>query len=431
MTTTETSVESTRPIPALTPTRLAEMASTPLYGEEFAADPERTYRQLRAQGPIARVELAEGVPAMLVTDYATALQVLRSPHVFRKDSRRWQATVAADCPVLPMMSWRPNTLFADGQAHARLRPPATDSLRAIEPAELRGFVQHSALTLIEGFAGRGSADVLAEYAAPLPLLVLHQVFGCPPEISARMVESLTALWDGTDAQAANAAFEGCVRELVEYKRQEPGDDVTTRLLTHEHGLDDDELLHQLVVMMGAGVEPVSNWIANALLLLLTEERFADTLVNGSVSIDEALDEVLWRFPPLTNYAITYPSRPVRLGGVRLPADMPVVISIAAANTEIAARDGHVPTGNRAHLAFSAGPHACPARDPARLIATVALETVLDQLPGLALAPGTVLNWRPGPFHRALTALPVHFPPPTAAPDQSAGESVCPFTNNAH
>ncbi|OZM72264.1 cytochrome [Amycolatopsis antarctica] len=430
MTTTESSAESTRPLPAITPARLGQTTGTPLYGEDFAADPERTYRALRAQGPIAPVQLAEGVQAMLVTDYATALQVLRSPHVFRKDSRRWQVHAPADSPIMPMMSWRPNTLFADGEAHARLRPPVTESLRAVDPAELRDFVHRSALTLIQGFTGRTSADVLTEYAAPLPLLVLHQVFGCPPDISARMVDSLKALWDGTDVQEANAAFERCVRELVEYKRREPGDDVTTRLLEHRHGLDDDELLHQLVVMMGAGVEPVSNWIANALLLLLTEDRFADSLVNGSVSIDEALDEVLWRYPPLANYAVTYPTRAVRLGGVRLPADMPVVISIAAANTDVASRMGEVPTGNRAHLAFSAGPHTCPARDPARLIATIALETVLDHLPGMSLADGTALQWRPGPFHRALTALPVQFPPPSQTPDPSAGDTECPHRSTA-
>jgi cytochrome P450 len=425
VTTIESQNEITRPIPVL---RTERSDRTPLYGEEFARDPERVYARLRRRGPLAPVELSEGVPATLVTDYATALRVLRAAHVFVKDSRPWQETVPADCPVLPMMSWRPNTLFADGPAHARLRPPVTDSLAGLDPADLRDYVRRSATTLISGFGPAGAVDLLSQYATPLPLLVLHQMFGCSPELSGRIVAAIAAMWDGSDAQAANEELEAAMRELVAQKRRQRGNDITSRLVDHSHQLSDDELLHQLIVMMGAGVEPVGNWIANALLLLLTEDRFADNLAGGSVTIDEALDEVLWRSPPLANYSITYPVRPVRVAGTLLPAGQPVVISIAAANTEVAARSGRATTGNRAHLSFSAGPHSCPAREPARLIATVALETVLDSLPGLRLAPETELAWRPGPFHRALTALPAVFPPPVSV-EESEGSPSCPHMSS--
>lgn len=398
----------------------------PLYGTEFTTRPDALYARLRSRGNIVPVELAEGVPAMLVVDFATALEVLRSPHLFVKDSRRWQATAPPDTPVLPMMSWRPNTLFADGAAHARLRPPVAEALDRVAPAQLRRYVQHSATTLIAGFAERGHADLLGEYAAQLPLLVLQQMFGCPPEISRSMATAIAALWDGTDPQQANSDLENSVAELVTYKRRYPGDDVTTRLLEHPHALDDEELRQQLIVMMGAGAEPLGNWIANALLVLLTERRFADAVATGSVALDEALDEVLWRYPPLANYAITYPVRPVHLNGVLLPADQPVVLSLAAINSDPAQHpSGEVPTGNRAHLAFSAGPHTCPARQPARLIATVALETLLDSVPDLALDDHHQLQWRPGPFHRAITALPVRFPPLTALTPASTGAFSCP------
>ncbi|GAA4874533.1 cytochrome P450 [Saccharopolyspora cebuensis] len=398
--------------------------AVPLYGTDFAADPQRTYAMLRARGPVALVELAPGVPATLVTDYATALKILHSPQDFAKDSRTWQASAPPDAVVLPMMAWRPNTLFADGGDHARLRPPVTDSLRRTDPAALRRFVHDTASGLIDAVADRGHADLIADYAAPLPLQVLHLMFGCTPALSARMAAAMRALWDGSDPIRANEELEDCVRGLIAAKRSDPGDDVTTRLLQHPHGLTDDELLHQLVVMMGAGVEPVAGWIGNALWLLLTETRFAENLVNGGVAIADALDDVLWRHPPLANYAITYPVRPVRLGGTTLPAHEPVVISIAAANTDpaVVGPDGHVPTGNRAHLAFSAGPHGCPAHDPARLIATVAIEALLDALPGLRAAPDVHLHWRPGPFHRALSALPVVFP---ARTQRTTGGTPCP------
>ncbi|MEU6129376.1 cytochrome P450 [Saccharopolyspora sp. NPDC047091] len=398
----------------------------PLHGEEFTAHPDRVYARLRSRGPIVPVTLAPDVPAMLVVDYETALQVLRSPHVFVKDSRRWQDTAPPDTPVLPMMSWRPNTLFADGQRHARLRPPVEHSLTAVKPAQLRRFVQSSAIRLITGFTGRGHADLLGEYAAQLPMLVLQQMFGCPAEIAQAMVAAIAALWDGTDPQLANRYLEESVNDLVRYKRANPGDDVTTRMIEHPHGLDDDELQHQLIITMGAGAEPLGNWIANALYLLLTEHRVADAVATGSVALDEALDDVLWRFTPLANYAITYPRHPVYLGRVLLPADEPVVISMAAINTDPALHpSGQIPAGNRAHLAFSAGAHTCPASRPARLIATVALETLLDYVPEVELDDQQPLRWRPGPFHRALTALPVRFPAVSSLAEPTTGGSACP------
>ncbi|NED09351.1 cytochrome P450, partial [Streptomyces sp. SID6648] len=92
---------------------------------------------------------------------------------------------------------------------------------------------------------------------------------------------------------------------------------------------------------------------------------------------------------------------------------PVVISMSAANNDPALTEG-VPAGglggNRAHLAWSAGPHTCPARSHAYLIAETAVTHLLDALPETDLArPFAELTWRPGPFHRALESLPVTFP----------------------
>ncbi|MEV5839897.1 cytochrome P450, partial [Nocardia sp. NPDC052112] len=69
------------------------------------------------------------------------------------------------------------------------------------------------------------------------------------------------------------------------------------------------------------------------------------------------------------------------------------------------------TGNRSHLAWGIGPHACPAQSLAYLIAKDAIDQLLDALPEIRLAiPADEAAWRPGPFHRSLVALPVTFPP---------------------
>ena len=385
----------------------------PLHGPEFAADPAAVYRRLRAAGPTAPVELAPGVRAILVTGYDAALHVLRSPETFSKDPRRWKdladGTVPMDNPVVPMMAYRPNALFTDGAEHSRLRGAIVDSLARVEPNLLRGYVERSADTLVDRFASLGEADLLGDYAQVLPLLVLNHLFGCPADYGVRLVEGFSGIFDGVDAEKANELLTVTLFDLVALKRAEPGQDMISWLMAHPAGLTDEEMVHSLVLLMGAGTEPQQNLIANSLRLLLADDRFAGDLSGGSLPVEDALDEVLWADPPMANYGVHFPVRDVMYEGALLGEGTPLVVSFAAANTD-PALTGDQHAGNRAHLAWSAGPHKCPAQSPARLIAAVAVEKLLDRLPDVELAvPVDELVWRPGPFHRALAALPVRFP----------------------
>jgi cytochrome P450 len=396
----------------------------PLYGPEFAADPAATYRALREHGPVAPVELAPGVTANLVVGYAAALDVLRNPSAFPRDPRRWQAKMPPDCPVLPMMMYRPNCLFTDGAHHAKLRAVVTDSLARVDPNALRVHVEQTADRLIARFAGNGEADVLGEYAQLLPLMMFNHLYGCPPELGDRLVAAMRAIFDLVDPEQANADLTQCMVELVTLKRQRPGQDMPSWMMAHPARLTDEELIHQLALLMGAGTEPEQNLIANGIRLLLTDDRFAGTLSGGSLPVEEALDEVLWTDPPMANYSASYPVEDTDFAGVRLAAAEPLVISFAAANNDPVLA-GEQRSGNRAHLAWSAGVHACPAQQQARLIASVAMEKILDALPDMRLAvPVDELVWRPGPFHRALAALPVRFTPVAVPvqPDESPGEN---------
>lgn len=387
----------------------------PLYGPDFARNPGAVYELLRRYGPAAPVELAPGVEATLITSYFTALEVLRSPETFSHDPRRWRALnegrVAEDSPIMPMMMYRPNCLFNDGLTHERLRSAVTDSLDRVDPHALRRYVERSADALIDRFAATGTADLLSEYARILPLLVFNRMFGNPEEHGPELVSAIMGLFEGTDAEKSNADVARYMQDLARLKRSQPGQDMTSWLLAHPSQLDDMEMLQQLVLLVSAGTEPTSNLIANGLRLLLSDERFAGGVTGGSLTVADALDEVLWVDPPMSNFGVHFPVRDVDLAGVLLRAGDPVVISFAAANNDPALTGAGSRSGNRAHLAYSAGPHRCPAQNQARLTAAVAVEKLLDRLPDIALAvPADELVWRPGPFHRALIALPARFSP---------------------
>ncbi|MEU1544810.1 cytochrome P450 [Nocardia sp. NPDC005745] len=382
----------------------------PLYSAEFAADPHAAYREMRARyGSLAPVELAPDLPATLVIGYHAAVRIVNDPEHFPADPRAWQQDIAADCPVLPMMQWRPNALRNAGAEHARYRQANVAGLEKIDMYGLRDTVAQLATPLINSFCADGSADVVRQYAFPLSFAVLNAMLGCPAEIAERAATGMAAIFEGVDAERGNKMLIDSLGELTLLKRAEPGDDITTRMLRHPSGLSDTEMVHQLGTLYGAGIEPQQNLIVNTLLLILTDERFGGSVLGGSLSTRDALDEVLFNDPPMANFCFSFPKQPILIDDVWLPAHQPVVISIAACNTDPAIRAGQF-AGNRAHLAFGGGPHACPANSLAYLIAQDAIDQLLDALPEIRLAvePGE-LTWRPGPFHRALTALPIVFP----------------------
>ncbi|CAM5624666.1 cytochrome P450 [Streptomyces fumanus] len=392
----------------------------PLYGPEFAADPRAYYDYLRHYGPAAPVELAPGVEATLVTDYAAALQLLHDSGTFRKDARRWRAfnegKVGPDSPVAPLLAYRPNCMFADGADHLRLRQAVTDSMARVDTRRLSRSTEQISGYLVSQFGGRGSADLLGDYAKQLPLFVFNELFGCPAGIGDRVLFGISGMFDGVNADKATEVLFGAVGELVALKRSKPGDDVTSWLMRHEAGLTDEEMVHQLALLLGAGAEPLRNLIGNTLHRLLTHDRYAR---EGGL-IDEALDDTLWENPPMSNYAPHYPATDLDFAGQHLQAGDLVLVSFAAANTGPALAESRQAGSNRAHLAWSAGPHACPSKEPARHITVTAIEHLFNQLPDIELAiPEDSLTWRPGPFNRALATLPARFTP--VRPARPAGE----------
>ncbi|WP_280233183.1 cytochrome P450 [Nocardia cyriacigeorgica] len=387
-----------------------------LYSPEFSADPHSAYREMRARyGSLVPVDLAPGVPATLVIGYRTALNILNDPSRFPADPRTWERDIPDDCPVKPVLQWRPNAPRCAGKEHARYRGVTTAALDGVDLHALHATVERFAVPLINSFCLDGAADLVSQYAFPLTFEVINDMLGCPPGISAKAAAGTAAIFDGVDSEEGNRMFGEAVSELVEYRRSEPGDDVTTRLLQHPAELDEVEMTHQVLALYGVGMGPMQSLIINTLRLILAEDRFGNDVLGGALSTRDALDEVLFEDPPLPNASVTYPRHPILLEDVWLPAHEPVVISLAGCNNdpEVSAGDH---TGNRAHLAWGAGPHACPAQAAAYLIVQDAIDQLLDALPEIRLSvPAENLTWRPGPLHRTLAALPVTFPPTPPLP----------------
>ncbi|WP_433206572.1 cytochrome P450 [Nocardia sp. CA-107356] len=430
---------NTRPVHAWTLSKRGIMLSCPvahgspvdtdddrfsLADETYTSDPHAALEQLREKyGALAPINLAEGVPATLVLGYRAAVRILFDPEHFPANPRQWEATVAEDCPLLPMLAWRPAARYTDGTEHAGLREVSRAAIDPVDLYAMHATVEDLATAIVNTWIEAGSADLASQYALPLVFAVLNNLIGCPTDIGKRVTAGMAARFDSTaSAERGMNMLIDALSELVQHKRDQPGDDMTTRLIDHPLKLSDEKIVAQLASFYGAGIEATRNLILNAVYLLLTDDSFGGSVLGGNLSPRDAVDWVLFNNPPMVNFCITYPKQPVLVDNTWLPAHQPVVICILACNLDPDA-DGELSiagphtdpdavdrTGNRSHLAFGTGNHACPARDVAYQLAVDALVYLLDLVPEIRLAkPAEELGLRPGPFQRALEALPVVFP----------------------
>ncbi|MFE4534520.1 cytochrome P450 [Streptomyces scopuliridis] len=388
-----------------------------LHGPEHAANPQRSYELLRLQGPVGLAEIDPGLVVHLVTDYQAALKLLQDTDTWSKDTRTWLPQVPENSPIRPMVEWRPSLFFADGDEHAHLRKVITDSFALLDPNDVRVLTFRYADRLLQDFADTGTVDLVRQYAQQLPLMVFNALFGMGDEHGPQLVRALAAMVDTDPEKKAEGAqsFGAYLQTLYQTKAAQRGHDLTSWFIDHPNGLNQEEAINQILITLGAGNEPTASLIANTCVRMLTDDRYFGTLTTGSLPVQHAIDDALWNDSPLANYSFHFPKEDVTFYGTHIPAGSPVMVSYAAANTCPHAgtpADGYR-SGSKAHLAFAAGPHACPARDLALLIATAAIERLTSYLPDIeiAVAPDELI-YRDGPVHRTLTSLPARFTPLT-------------------
>lgn len=423
-------VPAAGPPPQLDPAAPLHPDAAPvrLHSPGFQRDPAGLYAMLRrVHGSVAPVLLDADLPAWLVLGYREVHYVTGNPELFARDSRRWHSwdRVPRDWPLLPFVAHNASVLFTEGAEHRRRAGAIADVLGEVDQFGLRFEAERAADEAVDCFAGAGRADLMAEYAGRVPLRVLAGLFGLREDETAELErDTVLVLGAGSDAGAAYSRIRGTMELLLERRRHRPGPDLPSRLLAHPAGLTGEEIVQDLIAIMATGQQPTANWIGNTLRLMLTDDRFAVSLSGGRRSVGQALTEVLWMDTPTQNFIGRWATRDTQLAGRHIRAGDLLVLGLAAANTDPqvcpvapagrgSARGTAATGGNQAHLSFSHGEHRCPAPAPeiAELIATAAVEVLLDRLPDLRLARAPEdLSWRPSVWLRGPAALPVEFTP---------------------
>ncbi|WP_037855063.1 cytochrome P450 [Streptomyces sp. NRRL S-340] len=370
--------------------------------DELLIEPE--FEELRANQPMCPVRLAHGEPAWLVTRYEDVKTVLG-------DSRFSRAEAAArDEPRTRYhRGLSGNILAFDPPEHTRLRRVVAKAFTARRVEQLRMRAQDIADGLVDAMTVRGApADLVADFALPLPVTVICELLGVPLEDRTRFRLWSDALLSTTrfrpeEVERYADELSAYMASLVAERRKEPRDDLLGVMVAardEEDRLSEDELVAMGVSVLVAGHETTASQIPNFVYTLFEHPGELSRLRADLDLVPQAVEELM-RFVPLGSGGVArYALEDVELSGGVVRAGEPVVASNASANRDTAVytcpEKLDLTRQEASHVGFGHGPHHCLGAQLARMELQVALRTLLERLPGLRLA-GTAedLVWKAG------------------------------------
>ncbi|RKT54549.1 cytochrome P450 family protein [Saccharothrix australiensis] len=373
-------------------------------------DPFTAYGRARERGPLARL-VTPGFGAMwAVTRYDDAKAVLTDPRFELNAGSYLRPDVPEHC-----RRYLRTMQEMDGPEHTRLRRLVSPSFTARRAERFRPRVTRIVETLLDELAERAdgnTADLLAHFARPLPIDVICELVGIPPEDrdTWRAYGAAVAAGHGPAfAQAIPAIMDDAVAAVARRTR-EPGPDLLSELIgVHADDRDrlgETELVTLVWHLVLAGQTP-TNLVANAVETLLGHPDQLAALRADDGLLPGAVEELTrWCGPQLLSLP-RYAREDVDLGGTTIGQGEPVTAALAAANRDPRAftdpdrLDLRRPAGRPAHLGYAHGPHFCLGAALARVQTEVALGALLRRFPALAIADA---RRAPDPGTWRLTAL---------------------------
>ena len=375
----------------------------------FREDPYPFYRRLRESDPFHKSRAADG---FVLSRHEDVMAVLRDPD-FSSDERslrlfpRMVARMGRAGVPDPYADDSMSMLRRDPPDHSRLRGLVAEAFtpRAVE--RMRPRAEQILKELLESRPAHGALELVREFAAPLPVRVIAEMLGVPPEDHVRFRhwsnEVVRSLGEGTleDRRAAlraQAELRSYFEAIVEARRVAPRDDLISALAAAEDAgdrLNASEMFATLVLLLVAGNETTTNLISNAILALLRNPEQLDLLRAAPERIPAALEEFL-RYDSPVQLTSRIVKSDCNLNGHSLRSGQQLVLLLGAANRDPAAFDDperlDVTRTDVRHLSFSHGIHFCLGAQLARLEGALALEALITRYPRLTL-PEQKIVWR--------------------------------------
>ena len=399
----------------------------------FVTNPYPLYRKLRETEPVRKDPIA---PVYVITRYAETFTMLRDPR-FKKDpfaGERLPPVVREQLKVSAAAAGRAaaemvSMLFLDPPEHTRVRGIFTKAFTPRRLESLRPRIQQitdKRLDYAEKHGDGKTLELMRDLAAPLPVTVIAELLGFPPEDFAaikkwsdEMAEAL-ALNPSVETQAraykAREEIRAYFETIVEKLKASPGENLISALVSGEaHGergerLNPDERFSNSILLLAAGHETTTNLIGNGVLALLKHpDQLRDLREHRDELIESAVEELL-RYDPPVQWTSRVAGETLTLGGVEIERGSIILASVAAANRDpsVFADPDRLDLRRKdnKHLSFGTGIHFCLGASLARWEAQIAIGTLITRYPKLRLATKK-LRWRKGITFRGLHELPLH------------------------
>jgi pimeloyl-[acyl-carrier protein] synthase len=402
----------------------ADISLCQLTEPEVMASPYQFYRELREADP---VHWDPFLHAWIITRYADIVTVLTRFSADRTltPEQLDGMGLGALKPIMEVVALQ--MLFRDPPAHTRLRNLCAATFTPARVAVLRGHIQDIADGLIDRFIGQGSADIVDDFAAPMPAIVTAEMLGVPvsdyeklKQWSIDFAEILGNFQHPPDRVARVAAS---VRDMTEYFRAairqqetDPTEGLVNSMVRAQVDgvrLTEDEMVANLILTMIGGQETSTNLISSALLTLLRHPEQMQLLLDDPSLVPMASEELL-RYESPIQHTARVAHEDFLLGGKMIRRGQSVVAVLAAGNRDPERFPNpdvlDVKRGDKGHLAFGWAAHFCFGAPLARIEVPIALGALLRRLKNLELATEDFV-WHENFGLRGLSGLPVRFDVP--------------------
>jgi len=368
-------------------------------------DPYPFYELARREEPLFYSPMLK---AYVLTRYDDILTVLKDPERF-SSSDTLRPIVQFTPAVLEVLNQGyprvPQMLSSDGENHSRLRAPFTRALASARIEAMEDAIRAIANRLVDSFVNDGHTDIISQFAYPIPLEVILNMYGVPLEKMTDIKKwcddeiALTSSQLTPERQLECArsyvALQHALADLIEERRNAPRNDLISDL--QNTIINMAELVHALLGVLLAGHETTTHLIGNALKLLLQRAELWQSLCDDPSLIPAALEEVLRYDAPVASMIRTT-TQEVELAGVTLPKGALMFLMYGSGNRDETQysnanhfelrRFKQIPIN---HLAFGHGHHHCIGAALARREGRIALEILSQRLPNLRLCPGQQLS----------------------------------------
>jgi cytochrome P450 len=398
-----------------------------ILSEEFAVNPYPAYQVMREHYPLI---WHEPTKSYIISRYEDVSRAFRDP-VFTTANYDWQLEPVHGRTILQL----------GGREHAVRRALVAPAFRGSELQEkFLPTIERNARELIDGFAGSGEADLVADFATHFPINVIVDMLGLDKAEHARFHRWYTSIIaflgnlsgdpevtaDGLRTRDEFAAY---MIPVIRERRANPGDDLLSALCAAEIDgtqMSDEDIKAFCSLLLTAGGETTDKAMASLFANLLRHPEQLEAVRQDHGLIPRALAETL-RYSPPVHMIMRQPAEDVTVSGGTIPAGSTVTCLIGAAN-----RDGRrfadpdqftifrddLDTVNAFsaaanHLSFALGRHFCVGALLAKTEVEVGAGQLLDAMPDVRLRDGFSPAER-GVFTRGPATLPVWFTPVAAS-----------------